>query len=183
VLPLVSILLFSLAAFIAYFFLSGFIWGAGYYPTSKREIDIVARLLDLHEGSRFYDLGSGYGRMILTVSERYKSNSVGIEIDPIKCWWTRRAIKRKKLTGLVKVLKSNCLKVSRQEADGIFVFLTRETTIMEKLREKIFKECKPNTKVVSFEHRFKGWTPTRAEGKLFLYMTPESDALKTAKST
>jgi histone methylation protein DOT1 len=172
VLPLVSIILFLSAAFMGYFFLSGFIWGAGYYPTSKKEIETVARLLEIHAGFRFYDLGSGYGRMIVTISERYKASSVGVEIDPIKCWWTSRVIKRKKLVGLVKVMKSNFLRVNLQEADGIFVFLTRETKIMEKLREKIFRECKPGIKVVSFEHEFKGWIPTRTEGKLFLYSTP-----------
>ncbi|HXQ93164.1 MAG TPA: class I SAM-dependent methyltransferase [Nitrososphaerales archaeon] len=182
-LSLVSILLFLLAAFIGYFFLSGFIWGAGYYPTSKKEIDVVARLLDLREGSKFYDLGSGYGRMIVTMSERYKASSVGIEIDPVKCWWTRQVIKGKKLTGLVTILRSNFLKVNLQNADGIFVFLTRETKIMEKLRMKIIHECKPGTKVVSFEHRFKEWTPTRIEGKLFLYVTPESDSVKTPVDT
>ncbi len=182
-LPLVSIFLFLMAAFIGYFFLSGFIWGAGYYPTSKKEIETVASLLDLHEGFRFYDLGSGYGRMIVTMSERYKASAVGIEIDPIKCWWTNRVIKRKKLAGLVKVTNSNFLSANLQEADGIFVFLTRETKIMEKLRKKIFRECKPGTKVVSFEHRFKGWTPTRTEGKLFLYLTPESNSIKAPEDS
>ena len=92
-------------------------------------------------------------------------------------------IKRKKLVGLVKVMKSNFLSVNLQEADGIFVFLTQETKIMDKLREKIFRECKPSTKVVSFEHRFKGWTPTRTEGKLFLYLMPENNSVMTPESS
>ena len=121
--------------------------------------------------------------MIVTMSERYKASAVGIEIDPIKCWWTNRVIKRKKLAGLVKVTNSNFLSANLQEADGIFVFLTRETKIMEKLRKKIFRECKPGTKVVSFEHRFKGWTPTRTEGKLFLYLTPESNSIKAPEDS
>jgi ubiquinone/menaquinone biosynthesis C-methylase UbiE len=167
----ISIILFCFAAFIGYFFLSGFIWGAGYYPTSKKEIDSVGRLLDIKEGFRFYDLGSGYGRMIITISERFKARSTGVEIDPIKCWWTKRVIKKKNMTESVRVLSSNFLNVDLRDADGIFVFLTRETKIMEKLREKIFRECRPGTKVVSFEHRFKGWVPINTEGKLFLYLT------------
>ena len=173
-LPLVSYLLFGLAAFIGYFFLSGFIWGAGYYPTSKSEIDSVARLLELHEGSRFYDLGSGYGRMILAVSERFGVQSTGVEVDPIKCWWTRRSIKRKGLENKVKIIQSNFLNVKLANADAMFVFLTEETNIMEKLHSKIQKECRPGTRVVSFEHRFKDWSPQKNEGRLFLYVLAEN---------
>ncbi len=173
-LPIQSILLFSLAAFIGYFFLSGFIWGAGYYPTSKKELDSVVRLLGLNQNSRFYDLGSGYGRMILGVSQRTGARSVGVEIDPIKCWWTRQVISRKKLSDRVTILHSNFLNVDLQEADGIFVFLSGETKIMEKLQGKLFQELRPGTKVVSYVHRFKkSWEPERIEGKLAAYSIPQ----------
>jgi len=173
-LPLQSILLFSLAAFIGYFFLSGFIWGAGYYPTSKKEIDSVARLLSLAKDSKFYDLGSGYGRMIVGISQRLGVSSVGVEIDPVKCWWTRQVVKRKKLGDRVKVVKSNFLNADLRDADGIFIFLSNETRIMQKLHEKMFEELRPGTKVVSYVHQFKNWTPDRIEGKLFLYSIPNT---------
>ena len=96
--PSLSYFLFALAAFAAYFFLSGFIWGAGYYPTSSNEIDSVIRLLKLDENSTFYDLGSGYGRMIIKVAQRTDAHSIGVEINPIKCWWTTRQ-NQKKRTG------------------------------------------------------------------------------------
>jgi len=168
-LPIQSILLFSLAAFIGYFFLSGFIWGAGYYPTSKKELDSVVRLLGLDKNSRFYDLGSGYGRMVVGVAERTGSKCVGVEIDPLKCWWTRQVISRKRLGGQVTIVHSNFLKVDLHEADGIFVFLSGETKIMEKLQEKLFRELKPGVRVVSYVHRFKNWEPERVEGKLSVY--------------
>ncbi len=180
-LPLLSYVLFSLAAFIAYFFLSGFIWGAGYYPTSRSEIDSAAKLLELHEGSRFYDLGSGYGRMIIAASERFGAYSIGVEIDPVKCWWTNHAIKRKGLEKKAKVLHSNFLDVNLEDADAIFVFLTTGTNIMEKLHSKMNKECRDGTKVVSFEHKFKGWTPLKKEGRLFLYSIARPDVERTTK--
>jgi SAM-dependent methyltransferase len=173
-LPLLSILLFSLAAFIAYFFLSGFIWGAGYYPTSRKEIDAVARLLELHENSEFYDLGSGYGRMIFAMSEKFGAHSTGVEVDPVKCWWTRREIRRRHLEKKASLLQANFLNVDLSKADAIFVFLTRETKIMEKLFSKISDECKPGTKVVSFEHPFKKWKPAKLEGRLRLYIVDKS---------
>ncbi|MFI5421869.1 MAG: hypothetical protein ACHQ1H_12945 [Nitrososphaerales archaeon] len=168
-LPIQSILLFSLAAFIGYFFLSGFIWGAGYYPTSRKELDSVVRLLGLDKNSLFYDLGSGYGRMVVGVAERSGSKCVGVEIDPLKCWWTRQVISQKRLSGQITIARSNFLKVDLREADGIFVFLSGETKIMEKLQEKLFRELKPGVRVVSYVHRFKNWEPERVEGKLSVY--------------
>jgi SAM-dependent methyltransferase len=180
VLPLISYLLFGLAAFVAYFFLGGFIWGAGYYPTSKNEIDSVGRLLELREGSRFFDLGSGYGRMIITISERFGAQSTGIEIDPLKCWWSARAIKRKQLERKVQVIRSNLLNVNLVDADAIFMFLTKETNIMDKVYLKIQKECKPGTRVVSFDHQFKSWKPVKREGQLFLYILNTKNAVGQA---
>jgi SAM-dependent methyltransferase len=167
--PLLSYFLFALAAFVAYFFLSGFIWGAGYYPTSSNEIDSVIRLLKLDENSTFYDLGSGYGRMIITIAQRTDAHSIGVEIDPIKCWWSRRQIRRKGLDRKVEVLHSNFLNIDLDRADAIFVFLSSEGSIMEKLYAKIRKECRPGTRIVSFEHKFKNWQPEKSEGKLHLY--------------
>ena len=154
--------------------MSGFIWGAGYYPTSRKEIDAIARLLDLHENSRFYDLGSGYGRMIFTMAEKFGLHSTGVEVNPVKCWWTRREIRRKGLEKKVEIVQSNFLSVNLADADAIFVFLTRETKIMERLFFKICNECRPGTKVVSFEHPFKKWTPQKREGRLFLYELEKS---------
>jgi SAM-dependent methyltransferase len=180
-LPLISYLLFLLAAFIGYFFLSGFIWGAGYFPTSRKEIDTVGRLLELHEGSRFYDLGSGYGRMIIAASKRFGAQSVGVEIDPVKCWWTRRAIHRKDLEKKARVVCGNFLDVDLADADAIFVFLSSETKIMQKLYSKMKKECRPGIRVVSFEHRFKGLMPIRKEGRLFLYSIEEPNVKEATK--
>jgi precorrin-6B methylase 2 len=169
-----SVALFALAAFLAYFFLSGFIWGAGFFPTSRNEIDPVVQLLGLGKDSKFYDLGSGYGRMIINVSEKYGLSTIGVEADPVKCWWTRIAIRRKGLQDRARVINSNFLSVNLRDADGVFVFLSGETGIMDKLREKAFREMKPGGRIVSYVHKFKQWTPEKTEGNLSLYVIPGS---------
>ncbi|MDA4129980.1 MAG: class I SAM-dependent methyltransferase [Thaumarchaeota archaeon] len=170
-----------MAGFIGYFFLSGFIWGAGYYPTSRKEIDAVVKLLHLSKDSRFYDLGSGYGRMIVGVGQKFGIKSIGVEADPLKYWWTRQVISRKKLGTTVSVIHSNFLNVDLKDADGVFVFLSSETKIMRKLQEKLFQEMRPGARVVSYIHRFKNWTPEEVEGKLSLYSIPERSGTNRAE--
>jgi ribosomal protein L11 methylase PrmA len=172
-LPLVSVVLFTLAAFIGYFFLSGFIWGAGYYPTSRSEIDKIGRFLELDKNSTFYDLGSGYGRMVIAIAQRFDCRSIGVEVDPIKCWWTRISIRRKNLQDKVEVQRANFLKVDLSTANAIFVFLSAEGSIMERLSEKVQKECRTGTKIVSYEHKFRSWLPSKQEGHLYLYALKE----------
>ena len=167
--PPISITLFAMAGILAYLFVSGFIWGAGYFPTSSKEIDNVIKLMDLKEGSTFFDLGSGFGRMIVSVANKSNMNCVGIEIDPLKCAWTNLMIRSKGLSSRVKVIRQNLLSADISNADGIFVFLSNETSIMERLQKKIEREASPDIRIVSYIHRFKNWAPEVREGDLYLY--------------
>ncbi|MHB1869072.1 MAG: SAM-dependent methyltransferase [Nitrososphaerales archaeon] len=173
--PLISIIMWVLAGVMAYYFLGGFIWGAGYAPTDRKEIEKVARFLNLKEGKTFYDLGSGYGRMVITIAQNCNVNCIGVEMDPVKCWWTRFMIKRKKLEAKVKIIQSNILNVNLSEAENVFIFLSKTTDIMKRLREKMFREMKPGAHVVSYVHRFSDWPPEKVEGSLYLYSIPQED--------
>jgi len=171
--PIQSLILFGIAILLGYFFLSGFIWGAGYYPTPTKEIDSVVSLLELCPNSVFYDLGSGYGRMVISISRKYRIKSVGVEVDPVKSFWTNLMIRRKKLQNLVSVVRSNMFDVDLSNADGVFIFLSSEGKIMEKLRGKMFREMKPGSRVVSFVHKFKDWEPDKIVRNLTLYKIPD----------
>ena len=173
--PTLSIALWLLAGLIGYYFLSGFIWGAGYAPTSKREIDRIAELLKFGNG-KFYDLGSGFGRIVISVAEKYGVNCVGVEVDPLKCWWTNMMIRRKKLQGRISMIHANFLNVNLRDADMVFVFLSSTTDIMERLRKKMWEEMRPGSVVVSYVHKFNSWSPLKQDGRLFLYSIPAQPA-------
>ena len=166
---LISILLFVLAGIITFYFFAGFLWGAGYAPTSSSEIDNIAKLLDLKEGDTFHDLGCGYGRIIFAMAERYHVNAVGIEADPVKCSWIRFMIRRKKLQDRVKLIQSDFFKVNLDETRNIFIFLSKVGNIMERLKEKALREMKPGTHIVSYIHTFDNWKPEKKLGSLYLY--------------
>lgn len=161
----------------AFYFFSGMIWGVGYTPTAYAEIDRAAELLELKEGDTLYDLGCGYGRVIFRIAEKYGASSVGVEVDPVKCWWIRRMIKRKRLEGKVRLIQSNLLSVDLKDVDNMFIFLTRLTSIMNKLQEKVMREMKQGTKIVSYVHRFDDWEPSKNLRELHLYTIPSRKEL------
>jgi len=177
--PLVSLLLFGSAIIIGYVFVFGFAWGAGYYPTPAKAIDDAGKLLDPKEGDRVFDLGCGFGKVVLRLAKRYPNvYFTGVEVDPIKFLWCKLAIRANHLGGRVEVVRENLLRMDLSDASGIFVFLSRETSIMDRLQKKVFAETREGTKVVSYVHKFKHWTPSERVGETSLYVVPRRGKLE-----
>ncbi|HLI46739.1 MAG TPA: class I SAM-dependent methyltransferase [Geobacterales bacterium] len=132
-----------------YIFLSGFIFGAGYEPTPRNVVNRMIELAELKGDETVYDLGSGFGRIIIEISKRYPNiKCIGIEIDPLKVAWTRFVLRRNRLKAIV--IRANLLKYDLRNADVIFTFLY--PGLMEKLGKKLLSECTKKVRVVSYYH-------------------------------
>ncbi len=169
----VALVLVLAATIIVGYFLWTFITGAGYEPVPSK---VLARMIELShptEGQVVYDLGSGFGRMIIRVAQETGATCKGVEVDPLKVWWTNRAIRSKGLQGKVSVLRSNLLDADVSDADFVFVFLWEG--IMQKLATKALREMKPGSLIVSYYHKIIGWEPETEDQKLriYLYRMPE----------
>ncbi len=146
--------LFSLAGFVAYFFLSGFIFGAGFQPTPTEAIEKAAQTLRLRGGMVVYDLGSGLGKVLFHLSKKYEVKCVGVEIDPLKFVLSSLIARIKKLEDKVQFIRGNILDFDLSNADVVFLFLSSETGIMEKIASKALVEMKAGSKLVSYIHEF-----------------------------
>jgi len=172
----VATVLIVIGAIIIGYFLWSFVEGAGYEPVPSR---ILTRMIELSEpkkGQRVYDLGSGFGRIIIRVAQETGATCTGVEVDPIKVWWTRRTIRSKGLGGQVDVVKSNLLDADISQADFVFAFLWEG--IMQKVGEKAVKEMKPGSMIVSYYHKILGRQPEKEDSKnrIYLYKIPEKQS-------
>lgn len=166
----ITVALFALAAFLAYFFLCGFIWGAGFQPTSKKDIELAAELLGLKEGMLIYDLGSGTGDVVIHLARKYKLKCVGIEIDPLKVLLSKIRISRSKdLRTLIEIKRKNFLSVDLSKADAIYLFLSGGTEIMKNLEPKLLRELKEGVKIASYVHSFQKWIPEASVRDIKIY--------------
>jgi predicted O-methyltransferase YrrM len=154
------------------YFLWSFVKGAGYEPVPGRILDEMIEFSQPAPGKQVYDLGSGFGRIIISVAQRTGASCTGVEVDPLKVWWTRRQVRAKGLEKQVRVVKQNLLDADISGADMVFVFLW--DGIMQKLKDKALREMKPGTLVVSYYHKFHGWEPEREDrkSKVYLYRIP-----------
>jgi SAM-dependent methyltransferase len=169
---LVLFVLLAFSVFLAYVIFGGFASGAGYQPVPGKNLEIMLEYSRPDEGKRVFDLGSGFGKIIIEVGTRFKARCTGVEVDSLKVWWTRRRIKAKGLDGFVDVVKANLLSVDLTSADIVYVFLWEG--IMQKLKQKVLAEMKPGSVVVSYYHQFHGWSPEKLDeqNKVYVYRVP-----------
>jgi len=171
---LVAWILWAIAAFLVYLFLFGMLWGAGYSPTSRKQLEAAAALLQLKEGDTVYDLGSGFGRALIFFVKEYSVYGIGAEVDPL-----RRAIsvwnaRRRGLSTSITVLRKNLLDVDLHDSTKVFFFLS--PLLMRKLQEKLEREMPPGALVASVEHRFPDWKPAESLENVHLYVVRTTKA-------
>lgn len=147
----------------------GYLFGAGWTPTSR---DLVRKMLSMAEtkpGETVYDLGSGDGRIIITAAREFHAKSVGVEINPLWVLWTQLKVNRLKLEEQVEVIWGNFFHKDLGEADVVTVFLKQDTN--DRLRPKLQREMKEGARIVSYTYPFTGWKLLNAdlESEIFVY--------------
>lgn len=169
---LADIVLLVVALTVAYVVLGGFFSGAGYQPVPRTNLETMFEFAQPDETETVYDLGSGFGRIVIEVARRFKSRCVGVEVDGLKVWWTRRRARVLGLQDRVTIIKGNLLQADISKADVVFVFLW--DGIMQKLKTKVLAEMKPGALVVSYYHQFHGWEPERQDKakRVYAYRVP-----------
>ncbi len=146
------------------------ILGAPWLPTPKSKVRAMLEFAKVNANDKLYDLGSGDGRIIVMAAKEFGANSIGIEVDPLRLFWSRLAIRRNKLGEKVKVIRANFFKVSLEDATVVTLYQGHE--INKKIRAKLDKELKSGTRVVSYRFILDGWTPTKMnkDNSIYLYI-------------
>lgn len=141
----------------------GFFVGAPYYPSTNQKVKKMIALADLKKGQIVADLGAGDGRIIYEASKK-GVEAHGIEINPVLTLYSR--LKFRKIKN-IKIINKNMWKVDLSGYDRIFLFcLTKE---MKKLEEKLQKEMKPGSLVISNIFKFSNWKPLKSKDSVYVY--------------
>jgi len=127
------------------------IFGAEFYSTPKRVRRTMLNMLKLSKKDIFYDLGAGFGTVLLEAAPRVKQ-SIGFEIDPLRFLIILIRLKLRKIKN-VKMIHGNIFKSKLEPKSKIFVFLSKETN--EKLGEKLRSELKEAI-IVSYKWPVRG---------------------------
>jgi hypothetical protein len=129
--------------------------GAMFVPTPKIMVKKIMDSVDFSSFGDIRELGSGDGRFMTALEKRFKKPVTGYEVNPIAYAVCRLKIG---LFGLrSRVRYQSFWDVDLGDADCTFCYLFPD--IMPRLGEKLARELKPGTLVISANFPFPGWKP------------------------
>jgi phospholipid N-methyltransferase len=143
--------------------------GAGWVPTPRKVVRKMLHLAKVGEGDTLFELGSGDGRIIFMAAKEFEAKAVGVEADPLRILWTLIWIRIKGLKDQVSVQWGNFFKKDLSAASVVTVY--QSTEINNRLKNKLMKELKSGTRVISYSFTFDGWEPKTVDedSKIYLY--------------
>jgi ribosomal protein L11 methylase PrmA len=119
-------------------------------PYVPSQLEVVKKMLELAQAGPediIYDLGCGDGRILFTAVKDFGvKKAVGYEIDAQRYYSTLLEIERQNLENKIHL---------------IYLYLT--TSGNRRLKPKLIKEARSDTKIVSHDFTIEGWQPLRKE--------------------
>lgn len=134
-----------------------FITKVPFVISSKRVKNEILKVADIKENDVFYDLGCGIADLLILADKKYKAKTFGYEISPIPYIIAKLNICINK--SKAKVFCSNFFSADLSNADIIFCYLIPSINI--RLKNKLEKELKKGTKIISYAFSFPGWKISR----------------------
>lgn len=113
------------------------------YLTNTKTAEALKELIDQEKAKSFLDLGSGTGGVVRAMASE-KVKAVGVESAPI-LWLYSGALSL--FCGKGSIWRKNIWKTDLSEFDLVYAFLS--PAVMENLWEKVQKEMRPGTLLVS----------------------------------
>lgn len=147
-------------------------WFAGsdapYVPTKMDNIRKILKLAGVKKGKKFYELGSGDGRVVIAAA-KLGAQSFGIEQSWLRVLYSRWKAYRQNdaIAGNCQFYHGNLFKKNYFDADVVYIFLLQKG--INKLGEKLKKELKKGSIVITQTYHFKTWKPFKKEGDFWLY--------------
>jgi phospholipid N-methyltransferase len=132
--------------------------GGPYVPTPQVVVDEMLRMAKVGAGDFVIDLGSGDGVIVLTAAQKHKARGFGVDIDPELVKLSNNEAKKRGIADRAAFHVMDVHKADLSKASVVTLYLL--PGMMIDLRQKIFGELKPGTRVVSHDYSFGDeWLP------------------------
>ncbi|WP_103076978.1 methyltransferase domain-containing protein [Petrotoga mexicana] len=144
--------------------------GAIFDPSRKRDVEKMVNMAEIKGDEISVDLGSGDGRVVIAFAEK-GAQAHGFEINPFLVLISRINIRRAGLKGKAFIHWKNFWKADLSKFDIITVF--QVDFAMNELENKLKKELKPGSKVISNQWTFPNWKYSKYENGIYVYDSSE----------
>ena len=131
-----------------------------YVPSNMKMLRRALQELSPTPADRFVDIGSGDGRAVIVAAKQFHLQADGIEISPVLCWW---ATVRTWLAGVrsrTKIICGDLYQLNLSNYSIIYIF-GLPANIQTKVYEKLRRECKPGTHIISYSFSLPQQSPIK----------------------
>ncbi len=126
-----------------------------FVPSPQSVVADMLRYADVGPGDFLIDLGSGDGRIVRTAAKVFGARGFGVEIKEDLVRQANEDAAKEGIADRVKFYKRDLFKTDISEATVLTMYLLPDTVNM--LRDKLFRELKPGTRIVSHDYPLTGW--------------------------
>ncbi|HLD07709.1 MAG TPA: methyltransferase [Candidatus Peribacterales bacterium] len=157
-LALIGILILTLILFVT--MVTSLMLFVPYVPSPMQVVEFMIGKANIKGNEIVYDLGCGDARLLIAAKKKYPNiRAIGYEL-PLGVWLLAklRVVFSKQD---ISIRLGNFLKANLSDADIVFLYLVPE--VMKKLTEKMERELRKGTRVVSHGFELPGKTPLSVE--------------------
>lgn len=167
---IIGLILTILILYILLWYLFPLARGAIYDPSEMKEVKTMVELSKVRHGEKAVDLGSGDGRIVIALAKK-GAEAHGYEINPILVYKSRQNIKYAGLKHKAFIHWKSFWDVDLSDFDIVTTF--QVGFIMKKLENKLMKELKPGSYVISHHWTFPTLPALKHKDDIYLYQIPE----------
>lgn len=124
-------------------------------PVPDRVLAEMLRLAEVGPEDLVYDLGCGDGRIVIAAVQAGARLGVGVDIDPLRVAESLVAAELAGVTDRVEFREENFFATDLRPATVLALYLLDSLNV--RLRPKIFAECRPGTRVVTYSFEMGQW--------------------------
>lgn len=131
---------------------------APYVPTPTSIVDRMLTLAAVGPGDYVIDLGSGDGRLVTTAVTKYRARGgMGFEIDGALVKLANDNAAKAGVADRVKFVERDLFVADVGDATVVTLYLM--PGMLGRVEDKLAKELKPGTRVISHDYPLPSWTP------------------------
>jgi hypothetical protein len=130
-----------------------------YVPSPQSVVSDMLKLADVGPQDFVVDLGSGDGRIVRTAALVFGASGFGVDIKQELVEQANADARREGIGARVKFVAADLFKTDISKATVLTMYLLPETVNL--LRDKLLKELRPGTRVLSHDYPLSGWIPEK----------------------
>lgn len=129
--------------------------GGPYVPTPNAVVDRMLDLAKVGANDHVIDLGSGDGVIVITAGYRRNASGYGVDIDEELVRLSNQRAKNLGMDNRIRFEARDIFVTDVSKATVVTLYLLPE--FMQRLRNKLFTELRPGTRIVSHDYHFEQW--------------------------